>query len=172
MFLPSPTRIPLLSLHSGFVFRRLSSFLFPFRFRVIVLLQLRRIIISSILIIYYKRDVIVLRYAPGLFQAYFLCLSLFSPFITKLLKGAIFRLKNIFTKLLLPPQKFASLGGRLVRLVVKPALHALECFGDPWKLKPKKLLLSVSVLPLPLCFANYLFSANQLKLFLTFLAKL
>src|SRR6218665_489080 len=122
MFLPSPTRIPLLSLHSGFVFRRLSSFLFPFRFRVIVLLQLRRIIISSILIIYYKRDVIVLRYAPGLFQAYFLCLSLFSPFITKLLKGAIFRLKNIFTKLLLPPQKCAALGGLLVRLVVKPAL--------------------------------------------------
>src|SRR6218665_1522293 len=51
---PSPTRIPLLSLHSGFVFRRLhvSSFTFPFRFRVIVLLQLRRIVISSIVIIF------------------------------------------------------------------------------------------------------------------------
>ena len=71
---------------------------------------------------FYKRDVIVLRYASGVFQAYFLCLSLFSPFIIKLLKGAIFRLKNIFTKLLLPPQKYAALGGRLVRLVVKPAL--------------------------------------------------
>src|SRR6218665_163730 len=57
-----------------------------------------------------------------MFQAYFLCLSLFSPFITKLLKGAIFSLKNIFSKLLLPPQKSAALGGRLVRLVVKPAL--------------------------------------------------
>src|SRR6218665_3946720 len=113
---PSPTRIPLLylrRLHSGFVFRRLSSFPFPFRFRVIVLLRLRRIIISSVLIIYYKRDVIVLRYASGLFQGYFLCLSLFSPFITKLLKGAIFRLKNIFTKPLLPSQKFVALGGRL-----------------------------------------------------------
>src|SRR6218665_1168527 len=31
-------------------------------------------------------------------------------------------LKYFFTKLLLPPQKFAALGGRLVRLVVKPAL--------------------------------------------------
>src|SRR6218665_2237848 len=107
----------------GFCFLWLSSFPFPFCFRVIVLLQLRRIIISSILIIYYKRDVIVLRYASGLFQAYFLCLSLFSPFITKILKGAIFRLKNIFTKPLLPPQKFGALGGRLVRLMVKPALR-------------------------------------------------
>src|SRR6218665_1927602 len=61
-------------------------------------------------------------YASGLFQAYFLFLLLFSPFITKLLKGAIFRPKIFFTKLLLPPQKFAALGGRLVRLVVKPAL--------------------------------------------------
>src|SRR6218665_240321 len=43
--------------------------------------------------LYYKRDVMVLRYASGLFQSYSLCLSLFSPFITKLLKGAIFRLK-------------------------------------------------------------------------------
>src|SRR6218665_3970175 len=42
--------------------------------------------------------------------------------VTKLLNGAIFRLKNIFTKLLLPPKKFAALGRRLVRLVVKPAL--------------------------------------------------
>src|SRR6218665_453110 len=56
-----------------------------------------RIIISSILIIYYLNgDVMALRYASGLFQAYFLCFSLFSPFITKLLKGAIFRLKNSF----------------------------------------------------------------------------
>src|SRR6218665_2606787 len=55
-----------------------------------------RIIISSILIIYYKGDVMALRYASGLFQAYFPCFSLLSPFITKLLKGAIFRLKNIF----------------------------------------------------------------------------
>jgi len=78
------------------------------------------------MIIYYKRDVIVLRYASGLFQAYFLCLYIFSPFITKLLQGAIFRLKNIFTKLLLPPQKFSALGGRLVRLVVKPALAAVS----------------------------------------------
>src|SRR6218665_695560 len=61
-------------------------------------------------------------YASGLFQAYFLFLSLFSPFITKLLKGAIFRPKIFFTKLLLPPQKCGALGGRLVRLVVKPAL--------------------------------------------------
>src|SRR6218665_877227 len=139
---PSPTRIPFLSLHSGFVFRRLSSVPFPFRFRVIVLLQLRRIIIiSSILIIhvYYKRDVIVLRYASGLFQAYFLCLSLFSPFITKILKGAIFRLKNIFTKPLLPSQKFSTLGGRLVRLMVKPALR-LSVIG----LCPRKFVTSRS----------------------------
>src|SRR6218665_3275979 len=66
---------------------------------------------------------LLLRYASGLFQAYLLFLSLFSPFIPKLLKGAIFRPKNIFTRLLLPPQKLAALGGRLVRLVVKPVLY-------------------------------------------------
>src|SRR6218665_3593101 len=66
---------------------------------------------------------LLLRYASGLFQAYLLFLSLFSPFIPKLLKDAIFRPKNIFTRLLLPPQKLAALGGRLVRLVVKPPLR-------------------------------------------------
>ena len=67
-----------------------------------------------------------LRYAAGLFDAYFLWLSLFSPFIPKLLKGTIFRPKNIFTKPLLPPKKLAALGGSLVRLVLKPALVNTE----------------------------------------------
>jgi len=67
---------------------------------------------------------LLLRYASGLFQAYLLFLSLFSPFIPKLLKGAIFRPKNIFTRLLLPLQKLATLGGHLFRLVVKQALGA------------------------------------------------
>src|SRR6218665_2350934 len=40
-----------------------------------------------------------LRYASGLFQVYFLFLSLFSPFIPKLLKGAIFRPTNILPKI-------------------------------------------------------------------------
>src|SRR6218665_1686362 len=71
---------------------------------------------------------LLLRYASGLFQAYLLFLSLFSPFIPKLLKGAIFRPKNIFTRLLLPPQKLAALGGRLVRIVVKPAVDG-EALG-------------------------------------------
>ena|SRR6218665_3855011 len=69
-----------------------------------------------------------LRYASGLFQGYLLFLSLFSPFILKLLKSAIFRPKNIFTELLLPPQKLGALGGRLVRLVVKSALQAMTDF--------------------------------------------
>src|SRR6218665_2985548 len=68
-------------------------------------------------------DVMALRYASGLFQAYLLFLSLFSPFIPKLLKGAIFRPTNIFTRLLLPPQKLAALGGRLV---AKQALRSLQ----------------------------------------------
>src|SRR6218665_1399212 len=104
---PHPTRLnvlhPLQLAFLSFPSTRVSSFvaylLFPSLFVSEYFCScgvLCRIIISSILIIYYKRDVMVLRYASGLFQAYCLCLSLSTPFLTKLLKGAIFRLTNIF----------------------------------------------------------------------------